>query len=106
MIIGRKVKVKLNKKQIYLKVFSPIEGLQQEERIGYFLVKQDDENSNLYGLELESINSREESSHVIEYLSEDKQKVLNFIKYLYENSIKTDVCKDIIDDFSGRKLYY
>ena len=96
----------MDKKQIYLKVFTQIKGLQQEERVGYFLVRQNDEKTDLYGVELESINSNDEISRVTEYLYEDKQKVLDFIKYLYENSIKTDVCKDIIDDFSGRKSYY
>ena len=96
----------MNKKQIYLKVFSQIEGLQQEERVGYFLVEQNNGKEDLYGVELESVNSKNESVHVIEYLSGDKQKVLDFIKYLYENSVKADICKDIIDDFSGRKLYF
>lgn len=92
------------KEKVYFKKFSPIADLQGAEEIQYSLVKKNNEEFDLYGIDIKTIDSNNEY-HITKYLSQDKDRVLDFMKYLYENSIRADVYEDIVNDFfyKGKK---
>lgn len=96
----------LVREKVYLKKFSKILNLQEEEQISYGLIKQNNGEKDIYGVEIKSLYSNKKDCCRVEGLSDNEGKVLNIIKYLYENSVRADICKDIIEDFSKKKILF
>ena len=89
------------KEKVYFKKFSPITNLQGAEEVQYSLVKQNNGKVDLYGIDIKTVDSKSEY-HITKYLSQDRDRVLDFMKYLYENSIKAEVYEDIANDFFNK----
>lgn len=83
---------------VFKKEFSPIKGIQKEEEVFYSLSDTVINGENIYGIEVSSLCDHKETSEAIHNISTSKEKVMNIIQYLYENSIKTEVFRDIISD--------
>lgn len=86
------------REKVYFKKFSPIVDLQGAEEVQYSLVKKNNGEIDLYGIDIKTVDSKSEY-HTTKYLSQDRDRVLDFMKYLYENSIRADVYEDIVNDF-------
>lgn len=86
---------------VFKKEFSPIKGIQKEEEVFYSLSDTVVKGENIYGIEVSSLCDQKEVSEAIHNISRSREEVMNIIKYLYENSVKTEVFKDIISDMYG-----
>lgn len=86
---------------VFKKEFSPIKGIQKEEEVFYSLSDTVIKGENIYGIEVSSLCDQKEVSEAIHNISSSREEVMNIIKYLYENSVKTEVFKDIISDMYG-----
>lgn len=86
---------------IFKKEFSPIKGIQKEEEVFYSLSDTVIKGENMYGIEVSSLCDQKEISEAIHNISTSREEVINIIQYLYENSVKTEVFRDIISDMYG-----
>lgn len=86
---------------VFKKEFSPIKGIQKEEEVFYSLSDTVIKGENIYGIEVSSLCDQKEVSEAVHNISSSREEVLNIIKFLYENSVKTEVFKDIISDMYG-----
>lgn len=91
--------------KIYSRNFSAICDLQDEETIDYNLLDNINNTNNLYGIEVVSIMSGNIYKESIVNLSRSKDKVMNALKYLYENSVKIESIRDIISDIFSKQLF-
>ncbi len=85
-------------KTIFKKEFSEIKGIQKKEEILYRLSDDIVDGNSTYGIQVFSICEDNETSESVQNISSSKEMVLDIIKYLYENSVKTENFKDIIFD--------
>lgn len=88
--------------KIYSRKFSDICDLQGEESIDYNLVCSNDSTNAKYGIELVSVLCNDVCKESVLGISSSKERVMDVIKYLYENSVKIDSCRDIISDIFRR----
>ncbi len=86
---------------IFKKEFSEIKGIQKEEAVSYSLSDTVIKGENVYGIEVSSLCGKKEMSESIHNISSSKEEVMSVIKYLYENSVKAEIFKDIVSDMYG-----
>lgn len=86
---------------IFKKEFSEIKGIQKEEAVLYSLSDTVIKGENVYGIEVSSLCGQKEMSESIHNISSSKEEVMSVIKYLYENSVKAEIFKDIVSDMYG-----
>ena len=92
-------------KSIYTKKFSQIQELQEPEIINYCLLITEEKNFTVYGIEVSSHfekQSEKKDKIKVKAISCSEEFVLDIIKYLYENSIKPDTTKCIIQDIISK----
>ncbi|MDR1241077.1 MAG: DUF6514 family protein [Oscillospiraceae bacterium] len=90
------------KKYIYNRKLSEIEFLQKNRTIEYSLSEIDSGNGKIYGVVLSELCDDfldKEESYII---SLNRVLVENVLKYLYENCIRADNLKDIIEDIMDK----
>lgn len=88
--------------KIYSRNFSAICDLQNEETVDYNLLENTNGTDNLYGIEVISAMSGNMCKESIINLSGSRDKVMNVIKYLYENSVKIESFRDIVSDIFNK----
>ena len=92
-------------KNIYTKKFSQIQELQEPETINYCLLTTEEKNFVVYGIEVSSNFEKQgekKDETKVKVISCSEEFVLDIIKYLYENSIKPDTAKCIIQDIINK----
>ncbi|MDR1254022.1 MAG: DUF6514 family protein [Oscillospiraceae bacterium] len=83
---------------VYIRDFSKIGQIQQTERILYNLTETQINLKKFYGVEL--ISQKNEQKFIFPYhnISDSEFFVKNLLNYLYENAVKAESSKDIIED--------
>lgn len=88
--------------KIYTRNFSDICDLQDKETIDYNLLNSLNNKNDTYGIEVVSVMSGNMYKESMVNLSRSKDKVMNVIKYLYENSVKIESFSDIVKDIFNK----
>jgi hypothetical protein len=86
----------------YVNDFSKIGQLQEEEKISYGLIESSENQHTLYGITVTSQKCGKNYTFSHSKLSDSKHLVENLAKYLYENSVKAEHSKEIIEDILGQ----
>ena len=86
---------------VFKKEFSEIWGIQKEEAVLYSLSNTVIKGESVYGIKVSSLCGQKEISETIHNISSSKEEVMRVIKYLYENSVKAEIFKDIVSDMYG-----
>lgn len=83
---------------IYIKNFSTIPNVQEQEQILYNLCKTNSQNIITYGVEIVSKKRQGQQQCTLSGLSNIETRILDILKFLYENSIKPDSAPGVISD--------
>ncbi len=89
---------------IYLKRFSKIFNVQEEEEVYYSLAQSNEVSGPVYGIEVSSVCNGKRECDRVESITSVKETVLDIIQYLYENSVKLEAFEDVVNDFINKKV--
>lgn len=91
----------MTKNPVYCKNFSKISNIQESEVIVYNKLLTSPDDIEFYGIEITSNISGEK--FVVRRLSDREKDVMDILTFLYENSVRVNDCKSILEDVL--KLY-